>query len=172
MAQYINSNGEYYNGGSIVIGDTRYLSPSDEILELAGYHKVEPTQEELLEQAKANKLLDIEMYDQSSAVNVFYLTGQPLWLDAHTRQQLRISIEAYKAQGVEYVNKWFNGQQYTFPTDLWLSMLNTLEVYAGESLNVTETHKANVMALQSTEAVESYDYTTGYPNVLQLDMNV
>lgn len=171
MAQYINDKGEYYDGGSIVIGDTRYLSPSEDILEQAGYHKVvepEPTQEELLERAKADKIDVIGQYDQSDAVNVFFLAGQPLWLDSQTRQQLRTSINAYKDMGQETVSKWFGGQEYTFPVALWMTMLNALEVYAGEALNVTESHKAAVMALDSIEDVEAYDITSGYPEPLNL----
>lgn len=171
MAQYINDNGEYYDGSSIVIGETRYLSPSEDILEQAGYHKVvepEPTQEELLERAKADKIDEIGQYDQSEAVNVFFLAGKPLWLDAQTRQQLRTSINAYRDMGQEIVSKWFDGQEYTFPITLWLTMLNALEVYAGEALNVTESHKDDVMALSSIKAVEEYDITNGYPEPLNL----
>ena len=112
MSQYINDNGEYYTGGSIVIGDVRYISPSEEILVLAGYHLVaepELTEEELLERAKADKINEIEDYDQSNEVNQFFLADQPMWLDAQTRQTLRISIESYAALGIENVTKWFGG---------------------------------------------------------------
>ena len=91
-----------------------------------------------------------------------------MWLDAPTRQQLRISIEAYQAQGAEQVTKWFGGHEFTFPVALWLQMLNALEVYAAEALNVTEAHKAAVMALDTIEAVEAYDITTDYPQQLIL----
>ena len=171
MARYINDSGEYYTGGSIVIGDRRYLSPSEDIILQAGYHLVvepEPTAEELLEQAKMEKIAEIEMYDQSDAVNLFYLASQPMWLDAQTRQTLRISIESYVAMGRETATKWFGGHQFTFPTNVWLQMLNALEVYAAEALNVTESHKADVMALDSIEEIEAYDITAGYPEKLNL----
>ena len=92
----------------------------------------------------------------------------PMWLDAPTRQQLRISIEAYQATGAETVTKWFGGQQFTFPTSAWLQMLNALEVYAAEALNVTEAHKAAVMAMDNVEDIEAYDITAGYPQKLNL----
>lgn len=168
MKQYINDNNEYYDGISVVIGDTRYMSPSEELILQAGYHKVEEPQADPLELARGNKLMAIEDYDQSNNVNEFYLGGVPMWLDAPTRQQLRISIEAYQATGVETVTKWFGGQQFTFPTSAWLQMLNALEVYAAEALNVTEAHKAAVMAMDNAEAVEAYDITAGYPEKLNL----
>ena len=173
MARYINDNGEYYDGGSIVIGDRRYLSPSEEILAQAGYHPVvepEPTEEELLERAKADKVMEIEMYDQSDAVNLFYLAGQPMWLDAQTRQTLRISIESYVAMGRETATKWFGGHQFTFPTDVWLEMLNALEVYAAEALNVTEMHKSNINNMTNIQDIEQYDITIGYPEKLNLSV--
>ena len=45
-------------------------------------------------------------------------------------------------------------------------MLVAIEVYAGDALNVTESHKAAVNALDSVEAVEAYDITAGYPEKL------
>lgn len=173
MIQYINDNGEYYDGGSIVIGDMRYLSPSEDIILQAGYHLVvepEPTQEELLEQAKMDKIDEINVYDQSDDVNLFYLAGQPMWLDAQTRQTLRISIESYAAMGRETATKWFGGQQFTFPISAWLSMLNALEVYAAEALNVTEMHKSNITNMTNIQDVEQYDITTGYPEKLNLSV--
>lgn len=173
MNQYINDNGEYYTGGSIVIGDVRYISPSEEILILAGYHLVtepELTEEELLERAKADKIIEIEDYDQSSSVNQFFLAGQPMWLDAQTRQTLRISIESYAALGIESVTKWFNGNQFTFPIQAWLAMLNALEVYAAEALNVTEMHKSNVNNMTNIQDIEQYNITTGYPEKLNLSV--
>ena len=128
----------------------------------------QPTQEELLEQAKANKLSELEAYDNSDNVNSFTLNGVPMWLDYQTRQQLRTSIEAYQAQGIEQVTKWFNGVQFTFPTTTWLYMLNLLEVYASDALNVTESHKAAINSLGSINEIEEYDFTIGYPNKVAL----
>lgn len=171
MKRYINDNGEFWDGKAVTIGDKTYISPSEEVLAMAGYHEYVPTYstEELLAMAKSRKLAEIEAYDQSDAVNSFTLGGAPMWLDAPTRQQLRISIEAYQAQGIETVAKWFNGQEFTFPVALWLAMLNALEVYAAEALNVTEAHKAAVMALDTIEAVEAYDHTAGYPAKIEFD---
>lgn len=171
MAQWINDEGEFWDGTSVVINNRRYLSPSPEILIQAGYHEYiepTPTEEQLISQAKDEKLDQIDEYDQSSNVNLFYLAGQPMWLDAQTRQTLRISIESYQAMGIDNVTKWFGGQQFTFPIQAWLTMLNALEVYAAEALNVTETHKAAVQAMDNLEDIQSFDITVGYPEKLNL----
>lgn len=161
----------FFKGNVLYTEQGTIINPTEEQMIEAGwsvYNEPEPTIDELLTLAKADKLAEIEAYDQSDAVNVFYLAGQPMWLDAATRQQLRISIEAYKATGAETVTKWFGGQEFTFPTLAWLQMLNALEVYAAEALNVTEAHKAAVSAMGSVEAVEGYDITAGYPEKLNL----
>jgi len=155
-----------HSKGVIFIG-----RPTAEQLESWGFTLIEehqPTAEELLEQARANKLAELEAYDNSDSVNSFTLNGVPMWLDYATRQQLRTSIEGYQAQGAEQVTKWFNGVQFTFPTATWLYMLNLLEVYASDALNVTESHKAAINSLGSIEDIEEYDFTVGYPNKIEL----
>lgn len=155
-----------HSKGRIFIG-----RPTAEQLESWGFTLVEehvPTQAELLEQARANKLAELESYDSSDSVNSFTLNSVPMWLDYATRQQLRTSIEAYQGQGIENVTKWFNGVQFTFPTATWLYMLNLLEVYASEALNVTESHKAAINSLTSIEDIEEYDFTIGYPQKVAL----
>lgn len=164
MAQYINNNGEYYDGISVVIGDTRYVSPSEELIIQAGYHKVEEPTADPLEAAKQAKYADIDAEDASH--EVFTLGGQQMWLGHELRQQLKTSVDAYIATGKTTVTKWFGGQEFTFPCEIWLQMLAVLEVYAAETLNTTEAHKAAISALTSVEAVEEYDITSDYPEPL------
>lgn len=150
-------------------------NPTEEMILANGwleYVEPEPTPAELLERARQNKLADIDAYDISPNVNEFTINGQPLWLDAPLRQQLRISIDAFKATGAQTVTKWFNGIEYTFPTDQWITMLNLLEVYAANALNVTEAHKAAVMLLDSIEAIEEYDITEGYPQKIEFNNTI
>ena len=143
--------------------------PSVEQLESWGFEEwVEPTPtpEELLARAKANKIAELEAYDASEEVNSFSVNGKQMWLDAATRQQLRISLDAMQKAGREEVTKWFDGEKYSYPIDVWYYMLGLVEVYASDSLNVTESHKAAVNALTSVSDVEAYDYTVGYPDKL------
>lgn len=143
--------------------------PTAELLEEWGYEPYTgptPPVVEPVETAKRNKLEEIKQYDESDSVNSFEINNQSMWLDAATRQQLRTSIESYRAVGIETVSKWFNGVEYTFPVNTWIQMLNALEVYASEALNTTERHKAAVSQLTTVEAIESYDFTEGYPTRL------
>ena len=125
--------------------------------------------EKALVLAKKAKIAEIAAYDTSDKVNGFMLGGKQMWLSFDERARIRQSIDAYHSEGRTEMTKWFNGKAFTFTLDTWQTMLNKLSVYASEALNVAERHKAEVKALTSIEAVEEYDYKTGYPKQLQFD---
>lgn len=170
--KYLDPDGKLWNGKNIILNDMMIINPTEEQLLEAGYTEyvepapAEPTEEELLEQAKQEKLWQIDDYDRSDAVNSFTIGGQQMWLTVQERQQIATQISANEAAGRENMTKWFNGQSFTFSIDVWKQMLLAVEIYAGDALNVTESHKAAVNALTTKEEVEEYDYTTGYPQKL------
>ena len=174
MKRYYNpTTKEWYTEGN---SSTKNISngvfsgiPSEQRLTEWGFEEwVEPTPtpEELLARAKASKIAELEAYDASDAVNSFSVNGKQMWLDAQTRQQLRISLDAMQQAGRENVTKWFDGVEYPYPIDVWYHMRGLVEVYASDALNVTEAHKAAINALTSVSDVEAYDYTVGYPDKL------
>ena len=119
-----------------------------------------------LEQAKREKIYEIENYDRSDAVNSFTISGQAIWLTVNERQQLATQISSNEAIGRDTMTRWFNGHEFTYPIASWKQMLVALEVYAGDALNVTESHKAAVNALNDIESVDNFDITVGYPDKL------
>ena len=172
MKRYYNATThEWYTEGNSI---TKNISngvfsgiPSEQRLTEWGFEEwVEPTPtpEELLARAKANKIAELEAYDDSE-VNSFSVNGKDMWLDHDLRQQLRISLDALSQAGRESVTKWFDGVEYTYPIDVWYYMLGLVEVYASDALNITESHKAAINALESVEDVEAYQFT-GYPEKL------
>ena len=161
----------FFENNVLYTDEATIVNPTYEQMLEAGwlpYNDPEPTEEELLASTRAQKIGEIDEYDQSNAVNQFLLDGTPMWLDAQTRQTLRISIESYQAMGIDPVTKWFGGQEFTFPISAWLMMLNALEVYAAEALNITEEHKAQVAVMTNIDAIREYDITDGYPEILNL----
>lgn len=172
MKRYIDNEGRFYNGRSIVLGDLRIFNPTEKQLEEAGYTEyvepvVELTDEEKkeieLKSAKDDLIQKIRQYDASENVNSFTIDGTNMWLDVDERNQLMASLDAYRKVNATEMTKWYNGVKYTFSLDTWSQMLAMLIVYASESLNATEQHLANADALASVEDVEAYDYTQGYP---------
>lgn len=125
-----------------------------------------PVPTDPLERAKVAKINAIEAYDKSDSVNSFTLGGQKMWLTVEEREQIATQISANEAIGRSDMTRWFGGHDFTFPLATWKQMLVALEVYAGDALNVTESHKAAVMAMDSVEDVEAFDITQGYPEKL------
>lgn len=121
-----------------------------------------------LETIKQEKLNELSTYDKSENVNSFTLNGDILWLDKDTRVGLMNSTNIQKEAGQKTTTLWFEGKSYTLPCDTAIQMLSALELYALSCYNVTAQHKANVEALTTKEEVEAYDYTTGYPDKLNL----
>ena len=52
----------------------------------------------------------------------------------------------------------------------FLDALTTLREYAYTAYNATSRHLAAIDALGTKEAVESYDFTTGYPSKLEFNL--
>lgn len=125
-----------------------------------------PTPEDELARTKQKKVAEINAYDKGGHVNVFYLNDVPMWLTVEEREQIATQISANEAVGRNTMTRWFGGHDFTFPLATWKQMLVALEVYAGDALNVTESHKATVMAMESVEDVEAFDITQGYPEKL------
>ena len=119
-----------------------------------------------LEDVKARKVEEILAYDSSEAVNEFSMGGQPIWLDKATRAGLLLRFEAEGKVGRETTTLWYGGQSFTLPLAQAQQILIALELYASECYDRTQAHIAAVNAMDSKEAVEAYDYTTGYPSKL------
>ena len=123
-----------------------------------------------LEKAKKEKLEAILAYDTSSDVNGFMLNGNKVWLDKGTRLGLMNSIQITRDMGQDTTTLWFDGYKLEVRCDMAIMLLSSLEMYALECFNVTAAHKKAVRELTTIEEVEAYDYKTGYPK--QLDINL
>lgn len=123
-----------------------------------------------LEQAKVEKIAEITAYDTSSSVNGFLLNGVLEWLDKATRVGLMNSTNIAKAAGQNTTTLWLGGAKFVIDCDEAIRLLSALEMYALECFNVTASHKAAVGWLMSLEEVEAYDYKTGYPKMLEMNV--
>lgn len=128
-----------------------------------------------LEDAKRDKIWQIEEYDRSSNVNSFNVTfGEnnvtSAWLTPDQRSNYKNSIDAAKLVGLEEVHPMFNGIQLTIPISTAEMALAQIQLYADRCYIVTETHKSNVNALETIEEVDNYDITSGYPEKLNFNV--
>ena len=113
-------------------------------------------------------LAEIEKHDTSSAVNGFILNGQRVWLDKATRVGLMNSTSIAKAMGQSTTTLWHGEVKLVVECDKAIQLLSALEMYALECFNVTAAHKKAVAEMSKVESVLGYDYTAGYPEVLEM----
>lgn len=126
-----------------------------------------PTPPRTLEQAKSEKIAQIEAYDNSNAVNGFTINGElEGWLTPGERSNYRSSIEAAKRQSVPELSFYVGDFPLTVTPVQGEYMLDQVQLYADACAIVTKQHELAVNALDSIEAVDGYNYQTGYPNKL------
>ena len=111
---------------------------------------------------KGMKVAELMQYDASADVNTFYVGGQAMWLSPATRDNYMSTLQGAKRLEVPSVS--FLGQ--TIPVDTAIGMIDAVNLYAMQCVGVTDTHRANINALTTIADVDSYDYTTGYPQKL------
>ena len=122
--------------------------------------------------AAAQKMVleQIDKYDTSPSVNGFMLNGQRVWLNKDTRVGLMNSTSIAKAMGKKTTTLWFGGMQIEVNCDKAIGLLSALEMYALECFNVTAAHKKAVAEMSTVEEVLAYDYTAGYPKILEMSV--
>ena len=113
-------------------------------------------------------LAEIDKHDASSAVNGFILNGQRVWLDKATRVGLMNSTTIAKAMGQPTTTLWLGDAKLVVECDKAIQLLSALEMYALECFNVTAAHKKAVAEMSTVESVLEYDYTAGYPKMLEM----
>ncbi|WP_297141432.1 DUF4376 domain-containing protein [uncultured Prevotella sp.] len=122
--------------------------------------------------AAAQKMVleKITDWDTSSAVNGFILNGERVWLDKATRVGLMNSTSIAKAMGQATTTLWLGDAKLVVECDKAIQLLSALEMYALECFNVTAAHKKAVSEMSTVEEVLAYDYTAGYPKILEMSV--
>ena len=135
-----------------------------------------PVPPRTLEQAKTEKIAELEAYNDSENVNQFYVVKDGVtvtdWLTPEKRSNYRNSIDAAKLVGLASLSLYVGGMPVTLPTYIAEQMLAQVQLYADQCFIVTEQHNANIEALESVMAVDGYDIAKGYPEkpVFNLDI--
>ena len=119
---------------------------------------------------KKAMLAYIEKYDASSSVNSFLLNGMQVWLDKATRVGLMNSTTIAKSMGQQKTTLWLGSYQLEVDCDKAIQLLSALEMYALQCFNVTAAHKKAVSELDNIEGVLTYDYKSGYPEKLKMEV--
>ena len=155
----------------IMVATAKYTHrpTAEEISEDYQWH-TETLDKMLLEQAKLAKTREITEYNSSENVDGFYLNGVKHWLTLDERKAAELSTKAHITLGHETTEQCMGGVFYTIPCESLIYMLAELEIYALECLNHAKRQEAEVMTITDIEAVEKYDVTKGYPEMLRFEL--
>ena len=115
-------------------------------------------------------LAEIEKHDTSSAVNGFILNGERVWLDFELRDRVYQGNERLQRIGRTDTTLWLGDHCYNLSIEQAQNIISHIEAYAKDCYNVTAAHKAAVENLQTVEEVLAYDYTAGYPKLLEMSV--
>ena len=167
----IKTTEEADGNGMIMVSTAKYTHrpTEEEITEDYQWH-TETLDKMMLEQAKLTKTREIKEYNSSSNVDGFYLNGVKHWLTLDERKAAELSTKAHITLGHETTEQCMGGMFYTIPCESLIYMLAELEIYALECLNHAKRQEAEVMAMTDIEAVEKYDVTAGYPEMLRFEL--
>ena len=156
-----------HKNGGVFFSPTEKMILEDGWLEYIPPQPPQPPEEEMAEMVKQSKKDEIQTYDKSEEVNLFYIGDTAMWLDKETRTGLMLRFQAEQAVGNTDTTLWANCVQYPLPLTIAVQMLYALEVYASACYDNTQRHLAAVDSLTTIEEIQSYDYTTGYPEKLK-----
>lgn len=158
----------------IIKDDMQIFNPTDEMILEDGWVEYintvnipTPTDDEILERYRSDKIDDIIKYDSSTEVNEFFLGETSIWLDKATRAGLKLRFEAEISLGKDTTTLWYDNIQYTLNLNNAIQMLLAIELYASICYDNTQSHIANVKVLENIEDIKNYDYQTGYPEKLR-----
>ena len=174
MERYINDKNEFAPS-NIVIDGALVMNPTEEQLIAAGYHKyVAP--EKTLDDYKNDKVQEIMSYDSSDAVNNITIKHGDeeidYWLDMSQRARLKASVQTMKDLGhaTYRLDIRKKGISIDADADALITGINKMEEYATLCYRATTDHLNAVKALTTIDDVKNYDYKTGYPTKLIVEL--
>lgn len=107
-ADYVSGKWVQLSAEQIAFKDEYPTASIKEVFDM----EITPAPVRTLEEAKEEKLANIEIYDQSAAVNEFTYYGISMWLDKATRDGLHLRFLAEQSTGKTTTTLWFGTQSF------------------------------------------------------------
>ena len=171
MKKYIKNGTIITEGTPIKDRDIVIYSPTKTDYLNHGWEEyIEPVHVKTLEEAKADKIKEIEEYDISDNVNSFIVAGEHYWVAKADRVGLMNSTNILKANNINNAVFWLGHNKYIVSCDDLIDMLSQLEIYALNCYYTTEAHIVAINAMDNIEDVENYDITLNYPEKLTFNI--
>lgn len=132
--------------------------------------KVEHEPVMTVEQAKDMVLLKLYNFNNSDAINLFYVNNKQGWLPADTRSNYRSSIDSAELLGETTIDFILSDMHLMATLQEAKMMLAKIQRYADRCFIVTGIHKNNINELSDVSHILSYNFTVGYPDKEQFDV--
>lgn len=113
---------------------------------------------------KLAALHDFDTDESGHGVNNFFVNTMPVWINAEMRAIYRTSVDSAELLGEEAIELELSGMFIPLPIVNAKVMLARVQRYADKSAIVTAKHRQAISELETTEEVEAYDFTPGYPD--------
>lgn len=168
LCDYMLERYDYKPSMELVLNDiltSGEQASMEEIKEICEGLGVEP-----LEYMRNAMLSYIEKYDISSSVNEFELNGMQTWFDKATRVGLVNSINVTQRAGDQKIELWIGNYKLELDCNKAIELLSKIEMYAMNCFNVTSLHKKQVSEFSNIEDFLNYDYKSGYPDKLIINI--
>lgn len=168
LCDYMLERYDYKPSMDLVLNDilsSGEQASMEEIKEISEGLGAEP-----LEYMRKAMLAYIEKYDTSSSVNGFQLNGMQTWLDKATRVGLVNSINFTQRVGGQKIEFWLGNYKLELDCNKAIELLSKIEMYAMNCFNVTSIHKKQVSEFSNIEDFLNYDYKSGYPDKLIINI--
>lgn len=141
------------------------------------HFSLEETEKEIIvkyfqtvEDIRALKLEALDTYDTSSKVNTFIIQGTHMWLDGLDRCKLEQGVKDCIKKGREIYGLCIpDVGVLDMPCEKVLEMLAEIDVYAVDCFKNTFLHREAIKNLATIEEIDAYDFTTGYPEILEFE---
>lgn len=161
----ITTTKTYEEDGEIFSQVYTTFNPSDEMCLANGWVKYDGCLEEDIQ----NKIDEINKYDISEDVNIFYLDEIPMWFSKTDRVILKDRFERELALNKEETLIKYNSHIIKLTPTKALEVINKVSRYADLCFDKTCAHVIKVSSLKDRKEVKKYDYKIGYPTVLRLN---
>lgn len=145
------------------------------------YEPPQPTEEELVDRARQEKLSEIQAQDAKS--NKFYVSvkqgdvevaKKEFWIDKDTRNSLySITLPSLQKSGETMTKLWTNGvppQSIDVPVSWAMEKLPLLEVYAKKTYDLRASNEAAAYAATTVDGIKAINVEEGYPEYLTFEL--
>lgn len=147
------------------------FNPSDELLALNGwveYKTPEPTEEQKLNSAKHAKKRDVEIYINNN--KAIYVNDVKVNISEEELNKIFLRVLAEDAMNKSKTNLWLGNQKFETKTKDALNLIYQLMEYFGQFDDLQREHQRNIDNLATTEEVDAYDFTSLYPERVEVHL--